>query len=106
MGSHYNNLSHFNCILIHSISYLGWGDGSGSNHLYQVHLELLNQSVCNDLLNSNNGTNFNSHPYDMCRRCGQDGARTLCNVGHHYCQRETGYGIGHIQCEFARQCRI
>ena len=30
------------------IYYVGWGAGSGSNNLFQVHVELLNQSVCDN----------------------------------------------------------
>ena len=36
---------------IHLISHIGWGLGSCSDNLYQVHLELRNQSDCDSLLN-------------------------------------------------------
>ena len=57
-----------------SIPHLGWGDGSGSNDLYQVHLELVAQDVCDDAMN----------PYDqdkmICAGDVANGGRDTCQV--------------------------
>ena len=37
-------------LLMNSISYAGWGIGSRSFNLYQVHLEYLNQSECRNVI--------------------------------------------------------
>ena len=69
---HVNNL-----MLAHSMPHLGWGDGSGSDNLYQVHLELLNQSVCDNLL----GDRGDFDPEVMiCAGDAENGGRSPCHV--------------------------
>ena len=58
-----------------SIPSLGWGRGSGSNALYRVHLELLNQSVCDNNLSSN----FNQSLM-ICAGNLENGGRGACSV--------------------------
>ena len=63
------------------MSHVGWGAGSGSNYLYQVHLELVNQSVCDDLLNINDMTEFDPDVM-ICAGDVENGGRDSCQVGH------------------------
>ena len=61
----------------------GWGDGSGSATLYQVHLELLNQTVCDNLLNPTPGMFSKFNPELMiCAGDVENGGRDVCQVGH------------------------
>ena len=61
---------------------LGWGRGSGSNDLYQVHLELVNQSVCDNLLNPTPGMFSEFDPELMiCAGDVENGGRDVCQVG-------------------------
>ena len=57
------------------IPYPGWGSGSGSTDLYQVHLELVAQSDCDNALD----------PYDedvmICAGDVRNGGRDTCQVG-------------------------
>ena len=60
------------------IPYPGWGSGSGSTDLYQVHLELVAQSDCDNALD----------PYDedvmICAGDVRNGGRDTCQVGRYH----------------------
>ena len=60
-----------------SISNPGWGSGSESTDLYQVHLELVAQSDCDNALD----------PYDedvmICAGDVENGGRDTCQVGRY-----------------------
>ena len=59
----------------------GWGDGSGSETLYQVHLEILNQTVCDTLLNPDPGVFYEFDPEVMiCAGDVENGGRDACQV--------------------------
>ena len=59
------------------IPYPGWGSGSGSTDLYQVHLELVAQSDCDSALDT----------YDedvmICAGDVRSGGRDTCQVGRY-----------------------
>ena len=57
--------------------YLGWGRGSGTNTLYQVHLELVNQSVCDTQL----GGRFDPELM-ICAGDVENGGRDACGVSY------------------------
>ena len=68
----------------HQIPCLGWGHGSGSNDLYQVHLELVNQGVCNNLLNSNPRVQGQFDQNLMiCAGDAENGGKDTCQVGYY-----------------------
>ena len=60
----------------HLIPSLGWGAGSGSRNLYQVHLELVEQSLCRRIYT------FARFDQDLqiCAGDFQNGGRTTCFV--------------------------
>ena len=58
--------------------YLGWGRGSESHDLYQVHLELVNQDVCNNLLNTDRS--FFEPQVMICAGDVENGGRGTCSV--------------------------
>ena len=67
-----------------SIIYSGWGLRSGSHDLYQVHLELVSQSVCNNYLNTLAGT-FDPQLM-ICAGDVENGGRGTCIVSQkHTC---------------------
>ena len=68
----------------HQIQCLGWGRGSGSNDLYQVHMELVNQSVCDNLLIPNPRSQFEFYQDVMiCAGDVENGGRSVCSVGYY-----------------------
>ena len=67
----------------HSITSSGWGVGSGSHNLHQVHLELLSQSDCENILDFNFLDSFNQDVM-ICAGDVENGERDVCPVGHHY----------------------
>ena len=56
----------------------GWGRGSGSRDLHQVHVELVNQSVCADLLDTTRAFNPDLM---ICAGNVEAGGRDTCSVG-------------------------
>ena len=70
-------------LMCNEIPNLGWGTGSGSNDLHQVHLELVNQSVCDELLNPNPEV---EQPFDtdqmICAGNVENGGRDTCFICH------------------------
>ena len=56
------------------IVFTGWGTGSNSDHLYQVHLEWVEQVVCQEIL----GSAF--VPEDMVCAGPINGGRSTCHV--------------------------
>ena len=67
----------------YQIPCLGWGLGSGSNDLYQVHLPLVNQSVCNNLLNPNHKVKLNFlQDLMICAGDVENGGISTCQVGY------------------------
>ena len=68
----------------YQIPCLGWGHGSGSNDLHQVHLQLVNQSVCHNLLNPNPKVKLIFHQDLMiCAGDIENGGRGICKVGYY-----------------------
>ena len=71
---------------IYSISHLGCGIGPFSNSLYQVHLELVNQSDCDSLLNNY----FDFYPnifHPELMICAGDivnAGRSVCDAGNQH----------------------
>ena len=67
----------------HSIPCPGWGRGSGSSNLYQVHLEILNQSVCEQLYpETRNWDPIFDQDHMICTGDFENGGRGVCPVGH------------------------
>ena len=68
----------------YQIPCLGWGHGSGSNDLYQVHLNLVNQSMCDNLLNPYPGP-YSQFDQDLmiCAGDVENGGRDTCPVGYY-----------------------
>ena len=72
-----NHLTTLRTKLPSSISFLGWGVGSSFStwFLHQVHLELLNQSLCG---------NIHNPPFDqdimICAGNVELGGRSICSV--------------------------
>ena len=64
----------------HLIPSLGWGAGSGSRNLYQVHLELVEQSLCKRIYNFGGVTHFDQD-LQICSGDFQNGGRSTCFVG-------------------------
>ena len=70
---------------MNSISCPGWGDGSGSPNLYQVQMEILDQSVCENLYFSSNEWDPLFDRYLMiCAGDLVNGGRGVCSVGDHF----------------------
>ena len=67
----------------HLISSLGWGAGSGSRNLYQVHLELVEQSLCKRIYNFGGVTRFDQD-LQICAGDIQNGERDTCFVRINY----------------------
>ena len=62
---------------IYSIHHPGWGEGSESDNLYQVHLQLVNQSICNHFLQP-----FFDEDLMISAGDAETGVRSTCRVGH------------------------
>ena len=61
--------------LCYQIAFLGWGRGSGSDDLYQVHLKLVNQNLCDTLLRPTFDPNVM-----ICAGDVLNGGRGICSV--------------------------
>ena len=72
----------FRTIIISSIPSLGWGRGSGSDALYQVHVELVNQSVCATIYNDGFPGNKFRQEKMICAGDVQNGGRDACGVSY------------------------
>ena len=59
---------------------LGWGTGSGSDTLYQVRLELLNQSLCNTILSPTGRLFFPE--INICAGDVENGGKGICDVSY------------------------
>ena len=66
----------------HLIPSSGWGDGSGSRNLYQVHLELVNR-ICNRIYTFGNVTIVDTD-LQICAGDIQNGERDICPVCDNY----------------------
>ena len=64
---------------IYSIYHPGWGEGSESDNLYQVHLQLVNQSICNHFLQL-----FFDEDSMICAGDAETGVRSTCEVSHQH----------------------
>ena len=67
----------------HLIPSSGWGAGSGSRKLHQVHLDLVKQSVCNRTFTFGAVTLFDPD-LQICAGDIQNGERDTCSVSDNY----------------------
>ena len=67
----------------HLIPSPGWGAGSGSRNLYQVHLELVEHSICNRIFTFGAVTILDQN-FQICAGDIQNGERDTCPVCDNY----------------------
>ena len=73
------NYQSFNFMTIHCP---GWGGGSESDHLYQTHLELLNQNYCEQVFDEPPARFFDPN-LQICAGDPVNGDRGACYVSYH-----------------------
>ena len=88
---------------IFSINHSGWGYGSYSDNLYEVILELVDQRVCDSLLNSHDPSfpDIFNPELMICAGDVEIGGRSTCSVGHQYTSMNTSK-----KSEYTNRCLI